>query len=145
MGSRRIGVAVSDDLCITAQPLKYIDAGKPNDHPADIIVELCKQYKVEEIVIGMPLSMSGGDRGLSCRRAKALGDKLQSLLSEKPADIKPPDIKIAYVDERFTTAQAQRLLISGKVRRKNRKEVVDKIAAALILQGYLDGRKNEPC
>lgn len=128
VGTRRIGVALSDELGITAGPHSVIPAG-PAD-PVKAIARLIEQNDVEVVVVGLPLSMDGGDRGSSSRKARALGDRLGQEV----------DAEIIFVDERFTTAQAQRVLIEADVRRKDRKAVVDKIAAALILQGYLDGR-----
>ncbi|MBN2526486.1 MAG: Holliday junction resolvase RuvX [Deltaproteobacteria bacterium] len=126
VGSRRIGVAISDESQTIAQPLEYIDAQKTR--PALEIVRLCKEKKVTRVVIGLPLSMSGGDRGISARRARALG----KVLEEKG------HLEVVYVDERFSSTAAQSVLIEGNVSRQKRKELVDKLAASLILQGYLE-------
>ncbi|MBN2343841.1 MAG: Holliday junction resolvase RuvX [Deltaproteobacteria bacterium] len=131
VGTRRIGVAISDETQLIAQPLEFIDVKVAN--PVREIVRLCKEHQVKTVVIGLPLSMSGGDRGDSSRRAKSLGN----VLAEKA------HLEVVYFDERFTTTQADRMLIEGNVTRQKRKQVVDKIAASLILQGYLDGRKSE--
>lgn len=129
VGARRIGVALSDELGITAQPHSVIPAGPGAGDPAERIARIVDEQGVTAIVVGLPLAMGGGDRGTSSRRARALGERLERITG----------VEVVYVDERFTTAQAQRVLIEADVKRKARKEVVDKVAAALILQGYLDG------
>jgi len=129
VGSRRIGVALSDELKITAQPLVVLVAKSRRDAVARIR-ELCAEHEVDTIVIGLPLSMSGGDRGSSAARAREFAGRLAEEVAAE----------IVLWDERFTTAQAERVLIQGNVRRRDRRAVVDKIAAALILQGYLDAR-----
>ncbi len=129
VGSIRIGVALSDEDAIIATPLKNID-GK--NEPVKAVDSLCRQYQIDTVVVGLPLAMNGGDRGISSRRAKAFG----SVLSERLG------LKIIFQDERFSTGEADRALIKGNVKRDKRKAVVDKVAAALILQGYLDGQKN---
>ncbi|MDD5308218.1 MAG: Holliday junction resolvase RuvX [Deltaproteobacteria bacterium] len=131
VGEKRVGAALSDELGVAAQPLEVIEAGRSFATAIGRIRELCTEHEVATIVIGMPLSMSGGGRGASARKAKDLGDRLASGLR----------VEVVYVDERFTTAQAERMLVSAGVRRERRRGVVDKIAAALILQAYLDGRQ----
>lgn len=126
VGTRRIGVAISDESALIAQPLNYIDVKSIN--PVNEIARLCRENRVKRVIVGLPLSMSGGDRGTSSRRAKALG----KVLEEKVG------LEVVYFDERFTTTQADRALIEGNVSRQKRREVVDKVAAALILQAYLD-------
>jgi len=129
VGSRRIGVALSDELRITAQPLAVIEIERLGDAVARIQA-LCAEHEVDTIVVGLPLSMSGGDKGSSSVRARNLARLLAEAVTAE----------IVLWDERFTTAEAERVLIQGNVRRKARRAVVDKIAAALILQGYLDAR-----
>jgi putative Holliday junction resolvase len=129
VGTRRIGVALSDELRITAQPLVVLEAKGRRDTVARISA-LCAEHEVDTIVIGLPLSMSGGDRGSGSARARELAGLLAGAVAAE----------IVLWDERFTTAQAERVLIQGNVRRAERRQVVDKIAAALILQGYLDAR-----
>ena len=126
VGTRRIGVAISDESALIAQPVDYIDVKSTN--PVNEIARLCRKNGVNRVVVGLPLSMSGGDRGTSSRRAKALGKVLEEQVG----------LEVVYFDERFTTTQADRALIEGNVSRQKRKEVVDKVAAALILQAYLD-------
>ncbi len=126
LGDVRIGLAVSDSLGITAQP-----AGRlPRSRGADIeaIAELVRDRQVGRIVIGYPLLLSG-EVGTRARDAETFSAALCVAL---------PGIPVILVDERLTTAQAERALIDGGVRRRKRREVVDSLAATLILQGYLD-------
>jgi putative Holliday junction resolvase len=132
VGSERIGVALSDELGLTAQPLETIQVRGGND-PLTRIVEICEEHEVGAAVVGLPLSLTGGDRGQSSRRARALGQALAEHL----------DMEVAYWDERFTTSEAERVLTSAGVRRAKRRQVVDKVAAALILQGFLDSRQSD--
>jgi putative holliday junction resolvase len=131
VGTRRIGVAISDESALIAQPLAYIDVSKVN--PVNEIARLCRENQVQTVVIGLPLSMSGGDRGISSRRARALGAVLTDRVK----------LHVEYVDERFTTAEADRVLIAGNVSREKRKENIDKLAASLILQHWLDRQTSQ--
>lgn len=128
VGTERIGVALSDELGLTAQPLTTL-AVRGRD-PLPEIAGLCREHAVTAIVIGLPLSLGGGDRGDGSRRARDLGRRLAGATG----------LEVVFRDERFTTAEAERVLIGAGVRRERRRKVVDKLAAALILQGYLDGR-----
>jgi putative Holliday junction resolvase len=132
VGTERIGVALSDELGLTAQPLETVPAGRGND-PLERIVEICEEQGVERIVVGLPLALSGGDRGEGSRRARSIGDQLGERLGAE----------VVYWDERFTTAEAERVLVAAGVRRSKRRQVVDKLAASLILQGYLDGQAHK--
>ena len=125
-GTKRIGVAVSDELKMIAQPLEYI----PAEPFADVLrrlKELLQEKQVELLLVGMPRNMDGsyGPAAL----------KVQDFVAAlKNAVIVP----IQTWDERLTSAQANRFLIQGNVRREKRKEKVDKTAAAILLQSYLD-------
>lgn len=130
VGTDRIGVALSDELGITAQPLATLEVRGRDPLPA--IADLCREHAVTAVVVGLPLSLGGGDRGDGSRRAQWLGQRLAEATG----------LEIIYHDERFTTAEAERVLVLAGVRREKRRGVVDKLAAALILQGYLDGRTN---
>ena len=125
-GTRRIGVAVSDELKMIAQPLEFI----PAEPFADVLArlkEIILQKEVELILVGMPRNMDGsyGPAALKVREFVAV-------LKDKIA------VPIQTWDERLTSAQAQRFLIQGGVRREQRKQKVDKTAAAILLQSYLD-------
>ncbi len=128
VGLRRIGVALSDELGITAQPHQVLPVGPGEADPIQRLAALCREHEVEKVVVGLPLSMGGGDGGVSSRAAYALGDRIVEELG----------VEVTFWDERFTTAEAERVLIGANVRRRRRKQVVDKVAAALILQGYMD-------
>ncbi|WP_434311099.1 Holliday junction resolvase RuvX [Hominifimenecus sp. rT4P-3] len=128
-GSITVGVAISDPLGITAQGLETITRPAENKLRRTLarIVELVQEYQVEKIVLGFPKNMNNtvGERG-----EKALEFKTQ--LERRTG------LPVLMWDERLTTVAANRTLMETGVRRENRKEVIDQIAAALILQGYLD-------
>lgn len=126
VGDRRIGVAVSDELGITAQGIGVIE-NKHNGKDIESILELISEYNASKIVIGMPKNMNGttGPRG---EITKKYADKLR----------KSTDVAIDFWDERLTTVVAEKALIEADVSRKKRKGVIDKLAAVLILQNYLD-------
>lgn len=130
-GSRRIGVAVSDPLGITAQQLSAIRReGDRKDIEA--IAKLAVEYGVETVVIGLPMH-SDGSEGTQAARARAFGEKVRDRLG----------VPVETWDERMTTAQAERHLIEAGVRREKRKEVRDSLAAALLLQCALDARNRK--
>ena len=128
-GDKRIGIAMTDALCIISSPYEvYQNRGE--EDALNHIVELIKQYDVDEVAMGLPLNMDGseGERALIHR---AFGEKL-ALLS---------GAKVDFVDERLTSAEAEEILISSGVRREKRKELIDKISAQIILQTYIDMNK----
>ena len=131
VGTHRIGVAVSDESGTIAGPLVSLEA-----NPAKAFMgrlrELIEEHEVNKIVIGLPLTLGGGNRNDSTIRAEMLGQRIKKEL----------DIAVYYMDERFTTTQAERVLIDAGVRRKGRRQVVDKMAASLILQSYLDSKNH---
>ena len=131
LGERRIGLALSDELGMTAQGkdiLVYLNDEKSLASLAEII----HSQQVETVVFGLPRNMDGSI-GPMARKVLSFGDRLQVML---------PQVKVTYWDERLTTSAAQRMLVEADLSRTKRKRVVDKIAAILILQGYLDGIKN---
>ncbi|WP_239617528.1 Holliday junction resolvase RuvX [Cohnella mopanensis] len=125
-GERRIGVAMSDLFGWTAQGVEVIDQKVVAD-PMARIVELIKQYEVESIVVGLPKNMNGtvGPSGENCI---AFAEKLKETLS----------LPVQLWDERLTTVSAERTLLEADVSRRKRKLVIDKMAAAILLQSYLD-------
>jgi putative holliday junction resolvase len=125
-GTKRVGVAVSDELQMIAQPLEYIPA-QPFAGFVTRLEELLTEKEVELILIGMPRNMNGSF-GAAALKVQEFVETLQGSLS----------VPIKTWDERLTSAQANRLLIQGNVRRDKRKEKVDKMAAAILLQSYLD-------
>ncbi len=125
VGEKRIGVAVSDLLGLTAQGVTTIESmGTERDIAR--VVELAKQYEVQRIVVGLPKNMDG-TTGFQAERVMAFAERLAGIGHQ-----------IVYQDERLTTASARRTLIEGDVSRKKRKQVIDKLAAVYILQGYMD-------
>ena len=125
-GTVRIGVALSDELKVVASPLEYIPA-EPLETCLARIALLVKDKDVEQVVVGMPRNMDG-TYGSAAEKVREFVAKLEGALT----------VPIRTWDERLTSAQANRLLIQSKVRRKDRKQVVDKMAAAILLQSYLD-------
>jgi len=125
-GTKRIGVAVSDELKLIAQPLEFIPAN-PFAGFATRLKEILRDKEVELMVVGMPRNMDGS-YGPAALRVREFVAALRQLIA----------VPILTWDERLTSAQAQRFLIEGGVRREKRKEKVDKTAAAILLQSYLD-------
>ncbi len=131
VGDVRIGVAVSDLLGITANPREtYVR--KKSDTNADIayFCEYAKRENADAFVLGLPKNMDGteGDRAVVTRQ---FGDMLEEASG----------LPVLYQDERLTTVSAERMLIDADVRREKRKKVIDKVAATIILQSYLDSHR----
>ena len=135
-GSKTVGVAVSDPLGFTAQGVEIIRRKSENKMRQTLarIEELIAQYQVEEIVLGLPKNMNN-----------TLGDRAEKSLELKETLERRTGLPVIMWDERLTTVSANRVLMETGVRRENRKEHVDEIAAVFILQGYLDylANKNE--
>jgi putative holliday junction resolvase len=125
VGSVRVGVALSDPLGLTAQPLEVIDRKKSD--PFARIAALVDEHGVQTIVVGKPLTLSGAE-GQAVHDVDAFVKRLQRSVT----------VPVEGWDERLSTAQAQRVMIAGGARREKRKQAIDKVAAALILQSYLD-------
>lgn len=130
IGSKRIGVAVSDPMGWTAQPVKVLDRrGGARDFEA--IALLCRELQVERIVVGLPLDAEGGE-GKQAAKVRAFAERLSRSLAA--AGIAAP---VEFWDERYSTATAEERLIEADVSRVRRREVIDKMAAAVILEEYL--------
>ncbi len=129
-GTKRMGIAVSDELGMIAQPLEFVLA-EPFDKFLARLKELIREKQVELLLVGMPRNMDG-----SYGPAALKVQEFVTVLKEAVA------IPIKTWDERLTSAQANRFLIQADVRREKRKEKVDKMAAAILLQSYLDGLGN---
>lgn len=132
VGDKTIGVAVSDALLLTAQGITTIervgirkDCGK--------VMDYIKEYECDTVVIGLPKRLDGSD---SPQTEKVY--EFKTMLENKMRSSSMGHIAIVFQDERLTTVQAEKVLIEADVRRSKRKEVIDKQAAVLILQGYLD-------
>lgn len=131
-GEATIGVALSDALRLTAQPLEPLKrVGARQD--VERLAQLIREREVAEVVIGLPLQLSGAE-GHAARGARELAGRLRARV--------PPEVEIELWDERLTTVQAERMLIEGDVRRSRRKQVIDTVAAVLILQNYLDAKRD---
>ena len=126
-GTRRIGVAVSDEMRTIASPLEYIPAEPFVDFLARL-KDILREKEVTHVVVGMPRNMDGS-YGPAALKVREFVAALREALT----------VPISTLDERLTTTQAQKVLIQGNVRRDKRKEKVDKTAAAILLQTYLDG------
>ncbi|MEH7218892.1 Holliday junction resolvase RuvX [Bacillus toyonensis] len=130
VGTKTVGVAMSDEMGWTAQGLETIKINEERGHFGfDRISELVKQYNVDKIVVGLPKNMNGtiGPRGEACQQ---FAENLRELLQ----------LDVVMWDERLSTMAAERLLISADVSRRKRKQVIDKMAAVVILQGFLDSK-----
>ena len=125
VGSKTIGVAVSDPMGWTAQGIKTLER---KGHEADELEALIREYQVEKIIVGLPLNMDG-----------SLGSQAQSV--QKFADFlisRFPSVPVFLQDERLSTVGAERSLLEADLSREKRKKVIDKMAAVFILQGYLN-------
>jgi len=131
VGSKTIGVAISDELGWTAQGIRTIPIDEEkNQFGLDILGQIIKEYNVDKIVVGLPKNMNGtiGPRGEANQQfAKKLEKKFQ--------------LPVILWDERLSTVAAERVLLQADMSRKKRKQVIDKMAAVMILQGYLDSQK----
>lgn len=127
VGDVRIGVAVSDPTGTIAQPLEvYRRVGYRPD--AAYVQGLCERFETRHVVLGLPLNMDGS-RGGQAEKALAFGQVLENA-----------GLTVAYQDERLTTVTAEKALISGQMRREDRRQTVDKVAAAVILEQWLAAR-----
>ena len=133
-GSKTVGVAVSDGLILTAQGVETIERKDENKlrKTCARIEELIAEYEVTEIVLGLPKNMDNTE-GERVEKTKAFGEMLE----------RRTGLPVHYWDERLTTVAAEQILMESGVRRENRKAVIDKVAAGLILQGYLDCLKTK--
>lgn len=128
-GSKTVGVAISDALKLTAQGIETIYRKEENKLRQTLarIEALAKEYEVEEIVIGLPKNMNN-----------TIGERAEKSLELKEKLERRTGLPVVMWDERLTTIMANQVLMESQVRRENRKQYVDKIAATIILQGYLD-------
>ena len=132
VGDKTVGIAVSDELGYTAQGIMTLervgirkDTGK--------IIDMVKEYGCDTVVIGLPKNLNGSD---SIQTEKVR--EFRTMLENKMGSTGMKDIKIVWQDERLTTVMAERVLIAADVSRSKRKKVIDKQAAVIILQSYLD-------
>ena len=132
-GSKTVGVAVSDELGIIAQGVEIVrrDSEKKIRKTLIRIEELIAEYKIEKIVLGFPKNMNN-----------TLGDRAEKSLEFKEMLERRTGLEVIMWDERLSTVSAHKTMIESKVRREDRENYVDSIAAAIILQGYLDFAAN---
>jgi putative Holliday junction resolvase len=131
VGSKTIGVAISDELGIAANPVATLSRrGTAND--AAQVASLAEAREVGDVVVGWPLDLSGRV-GLRARRVQVFIDALRAAL--------PAEVGLHRWDERFSTVAAERVLLEADLSRARRRQVVDRQAAAFILQGWLDARR----
>jgi putative holliday junction resolvase len=129
LGSRRIGIAVTDGLGLTAQPHTTIPRhGGQRD--LDAISELARAVGADRVVLGLPLDPEGNESG-EAKRVRAFRDRLAAHLA----------LPVELIDESFSTVEAEEVLLAADLSRKRRRQVVDKVAAAVILQRWLDARR----
>lgn len=133
IGTRTIGIAISDELGITAQGLKTLRR-KSMEEDFKEIAAIIRQFEIEKIIVGLPQNMDG-----------TLGIQAEKVLNWMEALKDRVEIPMATWDERLSTVGASRVLLEADLSRRKRKNVIDKLAAVLILQGYLDQsrRKND--
>jgi putative Holliday junction resolvase len=129
LGSRRIGLALSDPSGTLASPLEVISRSGDPARDRTRILEAAAEHEADVIVVGLPKSLSG-KKGPAERAALEEVEALRAAA--------PEDVTIDMYDERFTTVIAQRGLVESGMRRRDRKQVVDKVAAAVMLQSYLE-------
>lgn len=133
LGAKTVGVAISDPLLITAQGIEIIRRERENKLRQTLarIEELIEEYEVEEIVLGLPKNMND-----------TLGERAEFSLAFRDKLERRTGLPVTMWDERLTTVAAEQAMIEAGIRREERAEHVDKIAACLILQGYLDKTRN---
>jgi putative Holliday junction resolvase len=130
VGTRRIGVAVSDPTGTVASPLATVPRRTPAED-AKALAALAAEHAVTTLVVGLPVTLAGRE-GPAAKAVRAWLDELAPLL---------PGLDLHFADERLSTAAAERALVGGGVRRRARREVVDQVAASVFLQTWLDARR----
>lgn len=128
LGEKRVGFALSDESHFLASAKEVVTLASP-EQAANVIEAFCRRHEVERIVMGLPVNMDGS-RGPAVKKVEEVAEKLRQRMA----------IPIDYWDERLTTKAAHDVLIEAGTRREKRRELVDKVAAQIILQGYLDSR-----
>ena len=133
-GSKTVGVAISDPLLVTAQAHEIIRREKENQLRKTLqrIEQLCVEFEISKIVLGLPMHMNG-DEGVRAQLSREFAESLQ----------RRTGLPVEMYDERLTTVEADEIMKEAGVRRENRKEYVDMIAAQIILQDYLDNNREK--
>lgn len=133
-GTKTVGVAVSDGLMLTAQPVETITRKSSNKLRKTLarIEALVQEHGIEKIVLGYPKNMNN-----------TLGVRVEETLKFKEMLERRMGLSVVLWDERLTTMESERILMAGGVRRENRKDVIDQLAASIILQSYMDSERKE--
>lgn len=126
-GTKRVGLAISDGIGLTATPLEVVSRKELES----TLRRISEEYDLEGVIMGLPTGLSGHE-GESAEGARALAEEISALL----------EVDVEYVDERFTSRMAESALLEAGLKRRERKETVDKVAAAIILQAFLDSRRS---
>ena len=129
VGDKRIGIAVSDPLGLTAQPMEVWERRSLEDDLAHV-TQLAQEHQAQRIVVGHPITLAG------TRSAQTI--KIEHFAAALTAQCA---CAVELVDERLTTVQGERALLEGGVRRRERRQVIDRVAAQLLLQHYLDAQR----
>jgi putative holliday junction resolvase len=129
IGSKRIGVALSDELGFTAQGMESLNCKNPEED-VNRIANLAKEYGVTEIVVGIPYNMDGTE-----------GPQAQKVRAIMEAIGRKVEVPVTDWDERLSTVAAERALLEADMSRAKRRKVIDKLSAVIILQGYLDRQR----
>jgi putative Holliday junction resolvase len=129
LGTRRIGVAVTDGLGLSAQPLATIPR-RGGQRDLDALVALVREHDAERLVLGLPLDPEG-ERGRAAQSVEAFAARLRAVL----------DVPVELFDESFSTVEAEEVLLQADLSRARRRQVVDRVAAAVILRRWLDNHK----
>lgn len=131
-GEKRLGLAISDETHTIASGLEVYERSTP-ERDLQHLREVVERYEIEKIVLGLPLNMDG-----------SLGPKAQEVLQFKQQLEEALKIPVEPVDERLTTQEAERVLLEADLSRRRRRAIRDRLAAVLILQGYLDRQRHSP-
>ena len=132
VGDRTVGLARSDELGLTAQGLPTL-ARSSIETDLESIAEVCREHSIEVLVVGLPLNMDGSE-GPRAQISRRFGDRLGQRA----------ELPVEYWDERLTTAEVERVLLAADVSRAKRKRVVDKLAAQVILQSWMEAQASRP-
>ena len=132
VGTRRLGVAVSDPTGTVASPLATVPRRTPAED-ATALAALAAEHAATTVVVGLPVTLAGRE-GPAAKAVRAWLDELAALL---------PELDLQLADERLSTVAAERALVGGGVRRRARREVVDQVAASVFLQTWLDARRRQ--
>ena len=131
VGDRRIGIALSDPLGLTAQPLTVVERQRMTVD-VEAVRSLVERHAVERVVVGLPLTLRG-TTGPQAEKVTVFADALRRRLA----------VPVQLIDERLTTVQGERALLAAGATRRRRKQLIDQVAAQLILQQFLDAQRHE--